>query len=236
MNCIHLICFPYAGGSSMMYYRWRNNLPSHIQLHPIELSGRGRRMNEPLYTSMEQAVEDAYLSIPSHLFEEKIVLFGYSMGSLIAYELAHYIKEKQGRDPAHLFVAARKAPHITKHKKALHALPHDKFVQEMLQLGGMSREVFENKELAEIFVPLLRSDLQIVESYQWEETREPLNTDITVLTGADDVIPIEHMHAWHQVTKRSCTLSVYPGDHFFIHQQYNRITEQIARVMSEYHV
>jgi surfactin synthase thioesterase subunit len=170
------------------------------------------------------------------LFEEKFALFGYSMGSLIAYELAHYIKEKQGRDPAHLFVAARRAPHITRHKKALHALPHDKFVQEMLQLGGMSREVFENKELAEIFVPLLRSDLQIVEGYHWAGTREPLNTDITVLAGANDSIPMEHMHAWKQVTKGNCTLSVYPGDHFFIHQQYNRITEQITRVMSDYNV
>lgn len=153
MNRIHLFCFPYAGGSAMMYCRWRSLLSAFIQIHPIELSGRGKRMNEPFYQTMEQAVEDAYLSIPVHVLDEPIAFFGYSMGSLIAYELARYLHEKHGKEPIHLFAAARRAPQIQGDGLKLYRLPEAEFLQEIIKLGGMSAEVLENKELLEMILP-----------------------------------------------------------------------------------
>ncbi|MDU6373717.1 MAG: thioesterase domain-containing protein, partial [Bradyrhizobium sp.] len=49
---MRLICLPYAGGSAMIYARWRRLLPSWIEVVPLELPGRGARMDEPLHTEM----------------------------------------------------------------------------------------------------------------------------------------------------------------------------------------
>ncbi|BFH68485.1 thioesterase II family protein [Paenibacillus dendritiformis] len=234
MNRIHLFCFPYAGGSAMMYCRWRSLLPASIQIHPIELSGRGKRMNEPFYQTMEQAVEDAYLSIPVHVLDEPIAFFGYSMGSLIAYELTRYLHEKHGKEPIHLFAAARRAPQIQGDGQKLYCLPEAEFLQEIIKLGGMSAEVLENKELMEMILPLLRADMQIVEKYSWRASKAALRTDITVLAGTRDVVPDEHMEAWKEMTAGRCTIAKYEGDHFFIHQHYELIGEHITRVLLQW--
>lgn len=230
MKKIHLFCFPYAGGSSMMYFRWRNQLSEFIEVHPIELAGRGRRMNEPFYNSIDEAVEDAYLSIPVHLISEPFAFFGYSMGSLIAYELAHYIREKHDRELKHLFVGARRAPHLNEKLKRISELSDRTFLEEMIKLGGMSEEVLENQELLDVFLPLIRADMRLVENYEWK-TRDLLHTDITVLAGNQDVIAVDQMEAWKETTSGACQLSVYEGDHFFIHKHYEVIAEQIKRVL-----
>lgn len=36
----------------MIYARWRRLLPSWIEVVPLELPGRGARMDEPLHTEM----------------------------------------------------------------------------------------------------------------------------------------------------------------------------------------
>ena len=50
---LRLFCFPYAGGSAMMYRTWSDFLPTNIEVCPIELPGRGSRMREKAYTNME---------------------------------------------------------------------------------------------------------------------------------------------------------------------------------------
>lgn len=53
-----LFCIPYAGGSEVIYYKWKRYLNSSIYLEPIELKGRGKRFNEDFYENLEEAVED----------------------------------------------------------------------------------------------------------------------------------------------------------------------------------
>jgi len=57
MNKINLFCFPYAGGSVSVFNRWRLYLPPSIELKPVELAGRGRRMREPLLKNDFQLVD-----------------------------------------------------------------------------------------------------------------------------------------------------------------------------------
>ena len=45
---LRLFCLPYSGASAMVYVRWRRVLPDWLQVCPLELPGRGMRMDEPL--------------------------------------------------------------------------------------------------------------------------------------------------------------------------------------------
>jgi len=45
---LKLACFPYSGASSSMYFNWKKHLNPRIELVPIELSGHGAIVKEPL--------------------------------------------------------------------------------------------------------------------------------------------------------------------------------------------
>ena len=75
-------------GSAFNYAKWKNYFNPYIEVVPIELAGRGYRIEESLYQGMEEAVNDAYTSIVKQIDASPYILFGHSMGSLIAYEVA----------------------------------------------------------------------------------------------------------------------------------------------------
>lgn len=236
MERIHFIPFPYAGSSVMVYSRWRTKLPDFVELHLIELAGRGSRLNEPFYEHMEQAVTDLEAALPRAIMEEPFVLFGYSMGSIIAYELALRLQEKHGRSPLYLYMGARRAPHAPESSPPIHHLPADAFRREVLKLGGMTAEVFDNELWAETFLPILRADLKLAERYRPDPAaqRPPLRTNMRLFAGKEDVIPLEHMKAWQPYVTGTCELTVYDGGHFFIHQYEDDILQTISNDLFHY--
>ena len=65
MQKTKLFCFPHAGGSAFSYAKWKNHFNPYIEVVPVELAGRGYRIEENLYQSMEEAVNDVYNKISS---------------------------------------------------------------------------------------------------------------------------------------------------------------------------
>ncbi|WP_411859686.1 thioesterase II family protein, partial [Bacillus velezensis] len=75
-----IFCLPYAGGSSAIYYKWRRLMSDSLTIHPIELKGRGTRINEDFYEHLDEAVNDIYDLIKDQIRECDYALFGHSMG------------------------------------------------------------------------------------------------------------------------------------------------------------
>src|SRR5258708_5086379 len=44
---IRLFCFHHAGGSAAVFRQWFGDLPDHIELWTVQLSGRAERSHEP---------------------------------------------------------------------------------------------------------------------------------------------------------------------------------------------
>jgi surfactin synthase thioesterase subunit len=232
MKKIKLFCFPYAGGSAMVYTKLRKHLKPSIELCPVELSGRGRKYTTPLRESLEDILDDIYPEVIRQSKESEFALFGYSMGSMIAYELYHRLKELDDREPVHVFFAARQAPHIEKEEKILHVLSDGEFMDEIFKLGGTSEEVQENKELMEIFTPILRADYKAVELYKYIERNRKLNCDITVLGGNQDDVEISELSAWAEQTRKNYKIHMFEGGHFFIHHHIQDISKIINNTLA----
>ena len=110
MDKIKLFTFPYAGSNSNIFRPWKKQLNAEIELYPIELSGRGKRMFEPLFNSIEETVNDL-----EGLFlqnQSDYALFGHSMGAIIVFESLLMIRRKKIKPPLHVFFSGRQAPHI----------------------------------------------------------------------------------------------------------------------------
>jgi medium-chain acyl-[acyl-carrier-protein] hydrolase len=69
----------------------------------------------------------------------------------------------------------------------------------------------------ELFVPTVRADYELVETYRYTE-EPPLPCPITTLAGlADPETVQERLELWERHTAAGFSLSLFPGDHFFLH-------------------
>ena len=227
---MHLFCFPYAGGRALNYRYWSNNLPVNVEVCAIELPGRGTLLKETPFTRIKPLIETIAEKILPKL-DKPFALFGHSMGALISFELAHFLRNKYGINPVHLFVSAHRAPQIISKKPPIHSLPETEFLAELHRLNGTSKEILENRELMELFLPILRADFEVLETYTYQSLPS-LECLITAFGGlSDSEANIDELEAWGKQTKSTFSLKMFQGDHFFIHSAQSQLLEYLNQFL-----
>jgi medium-chain acyl-[acyl-carrier-protein] hydrolase len=226
---LRLFCFPYAGGSATVFRTWNRDLPSFVEVCPIQLPGRGSRLRETPFTQISPLVQTLGNALFPYL-DKPYVFFGHSLGALIGFELARYFRRNISSSPIHLFVSGRQAPHIPD-PSPRHALPEQEFLQEIKCLNGTPKEVLENTEMMQLLIPLLRADLVLDEAYVY--TSEPrLECPITVFGGLEDPeTNSEQLEAWREHTNTAFSIEMFPGNHFFINTAQPLLLQAIAQVL-----
>ena len=232
MAITKLFCIPYAGGSSITYLNWRKWLSPQIELHPIELAGRRNRLNEPYYTDVAAAVEDIFLQIEEELDCNRTAFFGHSMGTILLYELLRKLQSKRMKEPVHLFFSGRFPPFVEMKSTAYHLMNNKEFISIVSSTGGTIKELFQNPELLELFLPVLRNDYKLVETYSHNHDILQLSCPISVLHGKKDhLINKADMKMWQKCTTASCSFQAFDGNHFFINSHREEIIKYINMVL-----
>lgn len=229
MAKLKLFLLPYAGGSTAVYYRWAKYFGDDIEIFPVELSGRGKRFDERLYENFNSIVDDITGMVIKQIQDSKYAIFGHSMGSLLTFGVCKKLIGEGYEEPVHVFVSGRYPPHVKNERKIYH-LPDQEFIDEIIKLGGSDKALFENKELLAIFLPILRADYKIIETYDYQEDEFKLNCGITAFHGKNDPnVSFESMLEWRSYTKKPFSIYQYEGDHFFI----NKFTEEIIQIIKD---
>ncbi|WP_243643895.1 thioesterase II family protein [Paenibacillus pinisoli] len=230
---ITLFCLPYAGGSAQVYKRWAGKLHSSIRLIPAELAGRGSRMGQPFYRNTAEAVQDLLpLVRQAALGGGSYALFGHSMGSMLAYELLHALREESMPLPAASFLSGRGAPHSEYEQgRRIHELPDAEFLDEVKQLGGMSAELLQHRELLDLFLPILRADFKLVGEYE-PKPRKPLPLRLTILGGKEDSTVKGSLVEWEYYAAGGCDRVLFDGGHFFIHEQESDVVALLNKTLT----
>ncbi|MEF2965230.1 alpha/beta fold hydrolase [Paenibacillus sp. M1] len=215
-----LFCLPYAGGSAVSIYNpWKAKLAdADIDVIPVELPGRGRRIREACLSSLREMVEDSCITVAENCGDEPYGLFGYSMGALIAYELYYTLKCQGFNTPARMLLAAKSPPDVQV-KRRLHELPDEAFKREICKLGGTPPAVLDDPELAEIFLPVLRADYTALENYEFRPYKEKLRADVSILYGMDDDTTEDNIGGWDRFAANPCRFYAFSGGHFFIKEE-----------------
>ena len=222
-----LFCFPYAGGSSAIYRPWSRQIHPEIAVVPAVLPGREVRLRETAYTQIEPLVEVLTREI-FPLLDRPFALFGHSMGAMISFELARWLRSEHGIEPDHLFVSGRRAPELPEKDPQIHNLPDAEFVAEIERLNGTPKEVLEHAELMQMLIPMLRADFSICNTYNYVPGA-PLTCPITALGGTkDETANQAKLEGWCAQTTGRCRIQMLEGDHFFINQQHAAILPIIA--------
>jgi len=215
---MRLFCFPYAGGSSFLFHKWNQHLPSSVEICTVQLPGRGTRTHEPAFDAIQPLIETLGPAIYPFL-QQPFAFFGHSMGAIIAFELTLYLRREYGLLPSHLFVSGRRAPQISSDEPHVYDLPHDEFISELRRLNGTPLEALEHPELMELMMPLLRADFALVETYNYRP-EPPLECGITAYGGLQDQeVSGDELKAWHRQTRSAFRLQMMSGGHFFIQKE-----------------
>lgn len=209
---LRLLCFPFAGGGPSFFYPWAEHMPEDVELVALHPPGREGRMREAAYRRVGPLV-DGLLTALRPLLDREIALFGHSLGALLAFEVARELSKEQGRGPAHLLVSGRCAPHLPVPVRFAN-LSETSLVATLAALNGTPPAVMESAELMGHYVPLLRADLEVTETYQFVNG-PGLACPITVWGAREDaMVSAESLEAWRGLSLGRFTLHRPAGDHF----------------------
>ncbi len=216
---IRLFCFPYAGGGASIFRTWSENVPPEIEICPVQLPGRENRLLDSPFSRILPLV-DAVASALLPYLDMPYAFFGHSMGSLISFELARYLRKVEyDLAPVHLFISGHRAPQLPDLDPPTHRLPDPQFIEELRRLKGTPEEVLQNSELLHLLIPLLRADFALCETYSYTEDK-PLSCPISAYGGIQDSeVSRDLIAAWHKQTSNFFKLRFFVGDHFFVHKE-----------------
>jgi medium-chain acyl-[acyl-carrier-protein] hydrolase len=212
---LRLFCFPYAGGGAAIYRSWATELPTRVEVCPIQLPARETRIRENAFTNLNTLIPVLAQAITPYL-NLPFAFFGHSMGALIAFELARFLRETQNLQPIALLVSGRPAPHLPIAEPSSYQLSDPEFMLHLRQLNGTPEEVLRNKELMQLLLPSIKADFELCETYNYRPGT-PFTCPISVFGGsADSSVTPPQLEAWQSHTTEKITLRILPGDHFFI--------------------
>lgn len=229
---MRLFCFPYAGGGARIYRRWSEFLPFQVEVCPVQLPGRENRVIESPYTNLSDLISDLVPALEPYL-DKPFAFLGHSMGALISFELTRHLRKLHWPLPEQLFLFAHSAPHLPRRAPTFHDLAPDEFVKELEKMGGTPAELLGNKEVMQVYMPLLRADFTLCEMYKWIAD-EPLDLPLTVFGGTnDDFINHAEIAAWREHTRNTCQLHMFSGSHFFIHEKEAQVLQLTAQMLNQ---
>ncbi|MEH2412906.1 thioesterase II family protein [Nostoc sp.] len=201
---------------------------SNVEVCAVEYPGRGRQIQSAPLTRLEPLVEAIAPVIIPYL-DKPFAFFGHSMGGLVSFELTRLLHSQYSLAPFYLFISARRAPQIPLTKAPLHVLSDPDLQGEVHSLNGTPKAVLESPELMQMFLPILRADFAVLETYIYTQ-KQPLKCPITVFGGLQDQeVSHEDLQAWREQTIATFSLKMFDGDHFFIHLHQNSLLKLISQ-------
>ena len=211
---VRLFCLPHAGSGAAGFYRWKRMLPG-VAVCPVMLPGREARLGEPLMTGVGEIVEALHAELRGEL-RRPYAIFGHSMSALIAFEWARRIEADGLPGPMVLFASGRVAPCVELGHRKLHTLGDEEMVRELVaKYGGDAGMVLEDADLREVFLPILRADLTVVESYRFVSGMK-LKCRVRGFAGeTDGSVSGSGLEAWGGLTAGGFAWRRFAGDKFY---------------------
>jgi len=156
-----LFLIHFAGGSCYSF-PFLKFLTAKFEVIPLELPGRGRRVKEELVNDFDQAADDILKQIMAVLKDEIFVIYGHSMGALLALTVSKLL-ENVNKQAQCVIVSGTPGPRSHAPKTNRYQLPDEAFFNEVKKLGGLPDELFDEPDLMAFYLPILKADFEVAE-------------------------------------------------------------------------
>lgn len=231
-----LFTVPYAGGHSMVFRNLKTMLTGKVHVEALEPPGRGKRANESLLTDLNDIASDMFRQVETVVKGNPFSVLGHSMGALIAYLIAKKALAKDKNSVVHLFCSGHIAPIVPKIEPG--EAPRYKaetvdFWKYIESLGALPPELKAHEELMSYFEPIVRADIQALETYVYEKSEEPMDVPLTVFYGTKDTeTPIHKILPWQTESIKPVRFIPQPGGHFGFFENLDFVSRYIYENVS----
>ena len=228
---VQLLCVPFAGAGAGFFHPWHEIGEADVTVHPVQLPGRERRIDESPYTDVHRAADGLLPDITRlRLGPGPLALFGHSLGAVLAFELARRL-ETHGTPVAHLFVSGSPDPWSPRERRAS-GLDDERFLARVEEFAGYRHPVFDHPEMRQLLLPTLRADVEMHEAYR-PLSGDPIAAPITVLHAvSDELVSVAQVAGWTAATTAACTLVELPGGHMYLTESASAVLSVVARTVN----
>ena len=216
MSEIPVLCFPFAGAGASAFRRAQEYGSDTVRICPLQLPGREERFDEPACTDAVAAVDDL-LPVALDLLagSSAVAVFGHSLGAVLAYEMAHRLRQLPGSELVRVFVSGSPGPWTRREIRAT-GMSDEDFLRQVRGFAGYTHPALEHPELREMLLPTLRADVEMHENYLAAPSRL-LDVPITSIRGdQDELVSAEQAAEWGAATTAGCQLREVPGNHMYL--------------------
>jgi surfactin synthase thioesterase subunit len=229
---VRLICFHSMGVGASLFTNFLLHPPEECDILAVQSPGRENRIAEPVATNIEQLADQIVTQL-APLFDRPVVIWGHSLGGIVAWEVIHRLRERENCQPVHFVVSGTAAPHLM-HKwhtreDMLRAMVADNSPEYLASLAR-----YADPEFFKSILPLMRRDFPLFMSYRFRALA-PLECPITAFAaGPDDnmVFP-EEVEEWSQHTEGGFELIEVEGDHWFLNRNRDLIVAKLASIAAK---
>lgn len=210
-----LLCAPFAGAGPSFFHPWRALSADRWRVVPVELPGRERRILEAPYRNVVEAARGSVDDIVAELGPgARTVLFGHSLGAVLAYELVHLLSTHDVH-VERLVVSGSPGPWTQRERRAT-GLSGDEFLERVEEFAGFRHEALDHPEMRDMLLPVLQADCEMHENYL-PSTDEPVPVPICSLRGSSDgLVSADQAQEWQKATTAEFSYAEFPGDHMYV--------------------
>jgi surfactin synthase thioesterase subunit len=223
-----LVCFPHAGGSATAFKDLARTLHPDVDVVSVQYPGRQDRYREEPFTALAPLAEAVTEELARELAADgrPYALFGHSMGSLVAFETARLLARRRLPAPQRVFFSGRGGP--DPRDSAYDLYDDADMLAEVRRLGGTDQSMLDDPDILELVLPALRADYRVLGTYRGP-VGGPLTTAVTALIGdSDPIATVEDAHTWREHTTGDFTVKVFPGGHFYLFDQIDRVAAAVT--------
>jgi surfactin synthase thioesterase subunit len=213
---MQLLCVPFAGAGASFYHAWSKLGVSGLDIRPVQLPGRERRIADDPFTDLHEAADALAPELLAGAGGQPVAVFGHCfMGSVLAYELTRRLLARAEGSVCHLFVSASRCPAVSRRLDSAR-LPDDAFVDMVQSVTGYQHPAFAIPEMRELLLPTLRADFHMDESYA-PRAADKLPVPITAAFATSDAAATRDQVAeWQSYTAGGFDLVQYEGGHMYL--------------------
>ena len=231
MILYNIVLFPYAGGSSYSYMEYIHGLEKIGRVYLIDYAGHGKRFKEKPANTFIEVLDDVERQMEK-LPKENLVLFGHSMGALIAAYTAMRMYMRHNVSILNLILSCCVSPDKIKQNMVKNT-SKDELIHYLYNERNIPIETIMSKKFQKYFWPVIKNDFDIIREFEYIEMHLHNCSLYCIYADNDPIAKYEDVLNWKSYTNNSCSFIKVEGGHFFFEEKTNFLYNFLRDIIKE---